>query len=46
MKNNLVFTLDLKIDQQIVKINVQEKDSIHHLAQKLIQQVTWKTLTH
>ncbi len=46
MKDNAVFTLDLKIDQQIVKIKVQETDSIHHLAQKLIQQVTWKTLNH
>ena len=40
-----LFTIDLRIDKKIAKLQVYEEDNLSDLIQRLLKLVTWKRMT-
>lgn len=43
--NPPIFTINIRIDRQIIKLQVHEEDSISDLIEQLFKRITWKAVT-
>ena len=43
--NPPIFTINIRIDRQIIKLQVHEEDSISDLIEQLFKKITWKPVT-